>query len=287
MKKILFLTLLSAFTLILVITSCSNNDYEETINSKMSKSRMTRAASSSITMEEVQERLDKLNEKYGTNCIIDKTCDVSCYDESFFIIIENYIRQSLDLEPLKKCYTEEFGTHNIMNDYSLYEVAVRSTDSNIEDNDEIIENIIYENSVISTKNLAIEQLNKNDVSPFINYEFNFHFSIYYEKSGTNEICFLKLDDNTVYSIENSNDNSTTADNVEEFKNRYKISYISNSLKLIDNDIKLQDDAKSKKAEELVNNDFEFTYTFQFKINKTTIESVSTHPNGGTLFNVIE
>lgn len=74
--------------------------------------------------------------------------------------------------------------------------------------------------------------------------------------------------------------------MEEFKDRYKISYISNSLKLIDNDIKLQDDTKSKK-EEFVNNDFEFIYTFQLKINETTIESVSIHPNGGTLFNVIE
>ena len=69
MKKILFLTLLCAFTLILAITSCSNNDYEETINAKMSKNRMTRAASSSITMEEVQERLRLIGEKYGTKYI--------------------------------------------------------------------------------------------------------------------------------------------------------------------------------------------------------------------------
>ena len=98
---------------------------------------------------------------------------------------------------------------------------------------------------------------------------------------------MKLDDKTLYSIENSKDKSLTADNLEGIKNRYKISYINNSLKLKDSYIELRCGAKYKKEEELVNSDFEFTYSFQFKINNTTIESLSKHPDGGNLFRVIE
>ena len=286
MMNKLFFIVFSVLSAIFAFSSCTKNDYEEALATEMSKSRMTRAAYS-ITMEEVQERLDELNNIYKTNWIIDKTCDANCYNDSFFLIIENHIRQSIGLEKLQESSTKKFNTHNIMDDSSLYDISVTSTSSYLEDDDKTAKNIIYKGTESSSNSFTTEKLNKNDISPFINYEFDFHYLFHYEETGTNEISFLKLDDKTLYSIENSKDETLTADNLEEIKNRYKISYINNSLKLKDSYIELRCDVKYKKEEELVNSDFEFTYSFQFKINNTTIESLSNYPDGGNLFRIIE
>ena len=129
MKKILFLTLLSVFTLILAITSCSNNDYEESINAKMSKNRMTRAASSSITMEEVQERLRLIGEKYGVCIMIDENEDISLIDDNYFYSIEEMAKQGVVTS--NEANTSEL---RLINDENINEIAVASTYSTIETN---------------------------------------------------------------------------------------------------------------------------------------------------------
>lgn len=52
----------AALTLIFAIISCSSNDYEESINTEMSKSRMTKAVNS-VTYDDIQAKVDEIDKK--------------------------------------------------------------------------------------------------------------------------------------------------------------------------------------------------------------------------------
>ena len=155
MKKILFLTLLSAFTLIFAITSCSNNDYEETINAEMSKSRMTRAAYS-ITMEEVQERLRLIGEKYGTTINLLYLRDLSDITEETFLDIEHRIAARTNgINPTSNERQITQDVYTLNDDSSLNEISIASTNSNMEANGGVNEywkffQILYEHTAKHT-----------------------------------------------------------------------------------------------------------------------------------------
>lgn len=140
MKKILFLTLLCAFTLILAITSCSNNDYEETINAKMSKSRITRAASSSFTMEEVEERLRLIGEKYGTKIHMKCIKDYHNITEDLFVQIEKIIayRMSDDSNSIEDLQITN-NSYSLIDDNSINEINIASTSNIIENSNPYLE----------------------------------------------------------------------------------------------------------------------------------------------------
>ncbi len=175
MKKILFLTLLSAFTLILAITSCSNNDYEETINAKMSKSRMTRAAYS-ITMEEVQERLRLIGEKYGTTINLLYLRDLSDITEETFLDIEHRIAARTNgINPTSNERQITQDVYTLIDDSSLNEISIASTNSNMEathpyTNSECDFSVVYYFDTTKHKNITY------DFNLMINCDINYMHS---------------------------------------------------------------------------------------------------------------
>ncbi len=102
MKKRMFITLFSVLVIIFGVAACSSNDYEESINTEMSKSRMTKAVNS-VTYDDIQAKVDEIDKKYGiATTKINREQPISIFNDRFFLNLENMTRKELGLEPLEK-----------------------------------------------------------------------------------------------------------------------------------------------------------------------------------------
>ena len=240
-------------------------------NIESSKSRMTRAAYS-ITMEEVQERLDKLNDKYGSNWTLNKDISPETYDDSYFVILENMLRREKGLEPITIQNLSPIYSNICMDDNCINEISVTSTSRSLENDPYPPLNTVYEGEYECYESFAAE--NYTDFASRFNY-YLYSISYSYKYGRNSTLKFEKFANQTVYSIDNMPKNEVNAkllpSEVEEIAKSYIVEYVDKSLTL----------ESGISYNNLEPDDLEqvnFKYSYRFTINGTIFEALSSNNN---------
>lgn len=232
---------------------------------------MTRAASS-ITMEEVQEKLDKLNEKYGSNWTLNKNVSPKTYDDSYFVILENMLRRDIGLEPITIESQHQIYTNVSMNDNCINEISVTSTSSSLEDDPLPPHDTVYEGSYTSYESFNANRYT-NFSSRFNYYLFSISYKYQYGRNSTLE--FEEFNNQTVYTVDNMPKNGINElllpREVEDIAKNFDVVYIKNSLNL---ESTIWYNNLEPENQKLVN----FNYSYRFSINGTIFEALSSNNN---------
>lgn len=270
MKKRLFFYVAGIVALIAGAISCTNNDFEESIPQE--QPQRTRAVRT-MTADEVQARLDELNEKYNSNFIIVSDISSEEYDDFYFTALENVMRRNAGLEPL---YIEEANTY----DYSIDEVAVASTGRSLENDAVADPNEIYYGSATSYEGLQADQYT-GFISEFNIYSYSISYNFQYGRNSV--LTFSGFGNQTVYTIDNMPKNGVNEfllpEDVANIAKNYGITYIDQSLRL---ETGISYDPDEPENLERV----KFGYSYQFTISNKTFEAVSSNNSYATAIRAI-
>ena len=130
MKKKLLFTFACVMALMAGFVSCTNDDFEEFAPvAEMQKSAMTRSAGNEITMEDVKARMAELNEMYDANFCVNESAPASSYDDFFFNIVENVMRENVGLDPIDYVENSVETFSLLIDDASFDNINVASTSS--------------------------------------------------------------------------------------------------------------------------------------------------------------
>ena len=288
MKKNIIYIFASVLTFSIGFISCTNNDYEESLNTEMSNSRMTRAMYN-VTYDDIQAKVDELDKKYGIgSTIINREQPISIFNDRFFLNLENMMRKELGLEPLEKSSIKSFGTYTLWDDSSIDKIAVASTTDDKEageplapinfDGDYTLFNTGFRHEDISTSTI---------ISAFNRYYYDITYHIKYSSSvGNNNVTFVDFSDETNYIRANiydnwliqssyTNTNNISNEDMEDLMNTYKLTYVENSFSYLGNILQNDEETNlNPGAESLL-----FDYYFDMKIGDIKIRALMNHPSG--------
>lgn len=125
MKRNLLFTFASVLTLVVGFISCTNDEFDECFPVPATTRSVTEAADSTITLEEVQARLDEIGKKYGVAVKISTDEDLSTVNEEYFARVEDFLSNGISANTDKS--TNNIQQAAFMNDNCIDEVAVASS----------------------------------------------------------------------------------------------------------------------------------------------------------------
>ena len=275
MKKRLFFYIVGVVALIAGAISCTNNDFEESIPQEQPK--RTRAVRT-MTADEVQARLDELNEKYDANLYVNINDAQTIYDEDFFLIIENVLRKQ-DCKNLLTEYPLQEQPDETIDFFSVASTAQRSIQESI-NSDKPKE---FDGSWSETVYFPATEMRRRDgclISPFIQHGYNIAYTFHYGQ--TSKLEFTGFSDCTNANIENlpNNYSHLNQDDVDELHSMYTLNYIDSSMELNSNISASVDNPTGAK-------DYNFAYTFMITIDNINIQVIARHHSNVYAFNVLE
>ena len=288
MKKKLLFTFACVMALMAGFVSCTNDDFEEFAPvAEMQKSAMTRSAGNEITMEDVKARMAELNEMYDANFCVNESAPASSYDDFFFNIVENVMRENVGLDPIDYVENSVETFSLLIDDASFDNINVASTSSTPEvpgaSGDEYIHetNKTYPGSAVVYESMEANDFTDFD-SEFNRYLWSFSYSFTYGRQSS--LSFDSFNNQTNYNVDNMpNDmdhQSLLQSDVEIIAQEYQMEYVPNSLELKSNISYNWNEPKELR-------DVEFGYYYRIRIGDYTFEVVARNNDRATAVNQIQ
>ncbi len=281
MKRNLLFTFASVLTLVVGFISCTNDEFDECFPVPATTRSVTEAADSTMTLEEVQARFQMLNEKYDVNLHVNKSAPLSCFNEKFFLSVENSLRVERGLDPIE---TTAISLLDYENDLDFLPVATTSARLAKETpNPGIDEPKDYDTEV--TKELTLTTFgvhNKNDepISPFIEHKMNIQYHFYFGKIS--RLKYLNLYDNTTINTTMLPDRYKDyyQSELEEILSQYPINYVMGTFYLKSLIYRRNNNPETA-------DDYDFDYEFDITLGDNRLHIYANHISGITHFDVLD
>ncbi len=268
------------FTLFVTI-ACTNDETNDFIEnySAIQQSKKANVKTRSIsyqTWEDVERRLAEINEKYGVEWMLNYEQSIEAFDEEYFISLERFTRSELGLDNIIT------GSENLINDVIINEIAVASTgETKLEGGDNADNDIdYYQGDGFARCGFYIEHFSdKSFATPFLLYNFEVDYTFEYFPNSPDSLSFKSFTDLTVYGSDNVKNEYKDLyySEYQSLEKQYKVSYVNNSLKLLDTQIVFKSNSINKQNPQ--NNDFAFNYSYEVSIEDKAIIIFGVHPGG--------
>lgn len=261
LKTKLIITFASIMTYILVVASCTNSEFMETANLSCKSYNISTRHTEDITMEEVKSRLATINNKYGTNFIIDENVSAYEYNDFFFISLENLITKTRDVENHDTSYN--------LDDSTLDKMSITFLDTTFE---ETYEAELTQYEELHSENISI------DFSPIIQYEWITSYKVKYGRYSLLEN--FDFQDITSYNWENMEDGNRLQEcEIEQYAETYELSYIPGYLDVSPVIYYNKENPQDKES-------ISFGYSYRIAINNNQIQVITVHNSSATAYNLI-